>query len=126
MLVCMAAGCSGTGYVLGDNRIGMDPEGFAEAKLIVLWGANPLVTRPHLWRHVKAPRRRGARLVVIDPLRTRTADEADAHLAPRPGTDAALALGVLYVVLARGAQDTAFIAQRTVGWEPFRSRILEF
>ena len=124
--ICMAAGGFATGYTLGDNRIGMDPEGIADAGLVILWGANPLVTHHHIWKFVEAARRRGALIVVIDPVRTRSADQADLHLAPRPGTDAALALGLLHVVVSRGALDRAFIDEHTLGWEAFRQRILEF
>jgi anaerobic selenocysteine-containing dehydrogenase len=124
--ICMAAGGFATGYTLGDNRIGMDPEGFAEARLVILWGANPLVTHHHFWKFVAAARRRGAHVVVIDPVRTRTADRADEHLAPRPGTDAALALGLLHAVVSRGAEDRDFIRDHTLGWDRFRERILEY
>ena len=124
--ICMAAGGFATGYTLGDNRIGMDPEGFAEARLVILWGANPLVTHHHIWKFIEAARRRGAHVVVIDPIRTRTADQADEHVAPRPGTDAALALGLLHVVVARGAEDRDFIEAHTLGWDAFRARILEY
>ena len=124
--ICMAAGGFATGYTLGDNRIGMDPEGFAEARLVILWGANPLVTHHHIWKFIEAARRRGAHVVVIDPIRTRTADQADQHVAPRPGTDAALALGLLHVVVARGAEDRDFIEAHTFGWDAFRERILEY
>src|SRR5262249_26439634 len=68
--ICMTSGGYATGYTLGDNRIGMDPEGFAESKLIMLWGANPLVTHHHIWKFMEAARRKGGRLVVIDPIRT--------------------------------------------------------
>jgi len=124
--LCTIAGGFGTGYTLGDNRVGMDPESFRFSKLIVLWGANVLSTHPHLWRPILEARKKGAFVVVIDPIRTRTADAADWHLAPIPGTDAALALGLLHVVLAEGREDRQFIAGRTVGWEAFRCRILEF
>ncbi|HYB41054.1 MAG TPA: molybdopterin-dependent oxidoreductase [Candidatus Methylomirabilis sp.] len=124
--ICMSAGGFATGYTLGDNRIGMDPEGIADARLVILWGANPLVTHHHIWKFVEAARRRGAHVVAIDPVRTRSADRADEHLAPRPGTDAALALGLLHVVVARGAEDLDFIEAHTLGWEPFRQRILEY
>ena len=124
--ICMAAGGFATGYTLGDNRIGMDPEGFALARLVILWGANPLVTHHHIWKFIEAARRGGAHVVAIDPIRTRTADQADEHLAPRPGTDAALALGLLHVVLARGAEDRDFIEAHTLGWDAFRERILEY
>ena len=104
----------------------MDPETFRYSKLIILWGSNTLTTNHHLWRSIATARQHGARLVVIDPLRTRTADAADVHLAPVPGTDAALALGLLNVVLAEGAEDRDFIDRHTQGWDAFRSRILEY
>jgi len=126
MNVCTIAGGFGTGYTLGDNRVGMDPETLRFSRLIILWGANTLSTNAHLWRSILTARRHGASLVVIDPVRTRTAAAADWHLAPNPGTDAALALGLLNVVLAAGAEDQNFIARHTLGWEAFRQRILEF
>jgi anaerobic selenocysteine-containing dehydrogenase len=124
--ICTIAGGFGTGYTLGDNRVGMDPETLRFSKLAVLWGANVLSTHPHLWRPILDARKKGALVVTIDPIRTRTAAASDWHLAPMPGTDAALALGLLHVVLAEGKEDSEFIRQRTIGWEAFRSRILEY
>jgi anaerobic selenocysteine-containing dehydrogenase len=126
MTICTIAGGVGTGYTLGDNRVGMDPETLRHSKLIILWGSNTLTTNHHLWRSIIMARQNGAQLVVIDPTRTRTADAADLHLAPVPGTDAALALGLLNVVLAEGAEDQDFIDRHTHGWDQFRSRILEY
>ena len=126
MNICTIAGGFGTGYTLGDNRVGMDPETLRFSKLVVLWGANVLSTNPHLWRSILEARRNGAEVVAIDPIRTRTAAASDWHLAPMPGTDAALALGLLHVVLAEGREDREFIARATVGWDVFRQRILEF
>ena len=124
--ICTIAGGFGTGYTLGDNRVGMDPETLRFSKLVVLWGANVLSTHPHLWRPILEARKNGAEIVAIDPIRTRTAAASDWHLAPMPGTDAALALGLLHVVLTEGREDREFIGRRTVGWEAFRQRILEF
>jgi len=124
--ICTIAGGFGTGYTLGDNRVGMDPETFQYSKLVVLWGANVLSTHPHLWRPILHARKNGALVVAIDPIQTRTAASSDWHLAPKPGTDAALALGLLHVVLSEGKEDRAFISDHTVGWEAFRQRILEF
>src|SRR5262249_34124766 len=124
--LCTIAGGVATGYTLGDNKVGMDPENFRSAKLIVLWGANVLTTHPHLWRPILEARKNGAFVVAIDPIRTRTADATDWHLAPLPGTDAALALGLLHVVLLEGKEDREFLSQHTLGWESFRERILEF
>src|SRR5262249_40809046 len=100
--MCTTAGGYGTGYTLGDHRIGMDPETLRFSKLIVLWGANVLSTHPHLWHPILEARKNGASIVSIDPIRTRTAVASDQHLAPLPGTDAALALGLLHVVLTEG------------------------
>jgi anaerobic selenocysteine-containing dehydrogenase len=126
MTICTIAGGFGTGYTLGDNRVGMDPETLRSSKLVVLWGANVLTTNPHLWRSILEARRNGAFVVAIDPIRTRTAAQSDWHQAPVPGTDAALALGLLHVVLAEGREDREFIDRSTVGWEAFRQRILAF
>jgi anaerobic selenocysteine-containing dehydrogenase len=124
--ICTIAGGVGTGYTLGDNRVGMDPESFRFSKLVVLWGANVLSTHPHLWRPILEARRNGAPVVTIDPIRTRTAAASDWHLAPMPGSDAALALGLLHVVLSEHREDREFIDGRTLGWDAFRRRILEF
>jgi anaerobic selenocysteine-containing dehydrogenase len=126
MNICTIAGGFGTGYTLGDNRVGMDPETLRLSKLVILWGANVLSTHPHLWRSILEARRNGARVVAIDPIRTRTAAQSDWHLTPLPGTDAALALGLLHVVLAEGREDRDFILRSTLGWEAFRRRILDF
>jgi anaerobic selenocysteine-containing dehydrogenase len=126
MSICTIAGGFGTGYTLGDNRVGMDPETLRLSKLVVLWGANVLTTNPHLWRSISEARANGANLVVIDPIRTRTAAQSDWHLAPIPGSDAALALGLLHVVLSEGKEDVAFIDGHTLGGPAFRQRILEF
>ncbi|HKD10894.1 MAG TPA: molybdopterin-dependent oxidoreductase, partial [Thermoanaerobaculia bacterium] len=91
--ICTWAGGFGTGYTLGENRVGMDPETLRFSRLIILWGANVLSTNPHLWRPILEARRNGACVVAIDPIRTRTAAQSDRHIAPIPGTDAALALG---------------------------------
>ena len=124
--ICTIAGGVGTGYTLGDNRVGMDPETFRFSKLVVLWGANVLSTHPHLWQPILKARKNGALIVAIDPIRTRTAAASDWHLAPMPGTDAALALGLLNVVLNEHREDHEFIDEHTFGWDAFRQRILEF
>ncbi|WP_425547311.1 molybdopterin-containing oxidoreductase family protein [Actinomadura vinacea] len=123
--ICSAAGITGLTYTIGSAG-GMDPEDLAHARLIILWGTNPLTSGHHIWRFVQAARREGAHVVAIDPVLTRTAAQADEHLAPLPGTDAALALGLLNVVVGRGAQDEDFLERRTLGWPEFRARIAEF
>lgn len=123
--ICSAAGNSGLRLTNGSPG-GMDPENFALAKLILLWGTNTLTSGHHLWKFIQDARAEGAYVVAIDPIRTRTADQADRHLAIRPGTDAALALGLLNVVLAEGAQDEEFLARHTQGWPEFREEILRY
>jgi anaerobic selenocysteine-containing dehydrogenase len=123
--ICSIAGRVGSAYTVG-TAVGMDPETFVHSKLILLWGTNTLTSGHHLWKYVLEARRRGAYLVAIDPIRTRTAAQADEHLAPIPGTDAALALGLLNIVLGFGGEDKDYIKRHTVGWGAFRRRIQQF
>ncbi|GGU04038.1 molybdopterin-containing oxidoreductase family protein [Actinomadura citrea] len=123
--ICSAAGSAGMTEVVGSPG-GMDPEDLAHARLVLLWGTNPLTSGHHVWKFVQDARKAGAHLVAIDPVRTRTARQADEHLAPLPGTDGALALGLLHVIVGLGAQDADFLARNTLGWEEFRDRIAEY
>jgi anaerobic selenocysteine-containing dehydrogenase len=125
MTICSIAGGVGARYTNGTNT-GMDPEAFADSKLILLWGTNTLTSGHHLWKFINAAKKAGAHLVAIDPLRTRTAEQAHEHLAPLPGTDAALALGLLWVVVDEGAEDHGYLERHTLGWPEFRERILEY
>lgn len=120
--ICSIAGGVGQTYATG-TPAGMDPEELAHAKLIILWGTNTLTSGHHLWKFVQDARRAGGYVVAIDPVRTRTAKQADEHLAPIPGTDAALALGLLNVVVRLGAEDSDYLARHTLGWAEFRERI---
>jgi len=117
--ICSPAGHAGMAYTTG-SAAGMDPEDLAHSALILLWGTNTLTTNLHLWPFVTAGRERGAELVVVDPVRTRTARHADLHLAPRPGTDAALALGLMAELVRLGATDEEYLAERALGWPEFR------
>src|SRR5262249_13506726 len=93
---------------------------------ILLWGTNTLTSGHHLWKFVNAGKKAGAHVVAIDPLRTRTAEQAHEHLAPLPGTDAALALGLLHGVLDEGAGDHDYVGRLTHGGDEFEPRIREF
>jgi anaerobic selenocysteine-containing dehydrogenase len=104
----------------------MDPEDFAHSRLILLWGANLLSTNLHQWRYVLAAQKAGAHVVAIDPLRTDTASRCDEHLAARPGTDAALALGLMRVVLDEGAEDREWLERHTDGWPELEARLAEW
>lgn len=96
------------------------------SQLIIIWGHNPVSTAPHFMPHLKAAQRNGCRVVVIDPRRTRTARGADLHLAPLPGTDGALALGMAHVIVAEGLHDEAWLAANTVGWPQYRQRLSDY
>lgn len=120
--ICSVAGSTGLKYTLGTSG-GMDPEDFAKSKLILVWGTNPLTSGHHGWKFVQDS---DAYTVAIDPVRTRTAERCDEHLAPLPGTDAALALGLIRIVVSMGAQDDAFLAEHTEGWDEFRERVMEY
>jgi len=95
----------------------------AHSKVAIIWGHNPATTAPHFMPHLKAAQRGGCTVVVIDPRRTRTARTADWHVAPRPGTDGALALGMAHVIVSEGLHEEAWLAAHTVGWPELRSRI---
>lgn len=121
--VCDSACTVGWGYATG-GAAGTDPETIVASDLIIAWGANIATTNVHLLPFIDDARARGARLVVIDPARTRTATIADWHLAPRVGTDTALALGMMHVLVRDGLTDAEFIAARTLGFERLRDAVL--
>ncbi|MFG1659880.1 molybdopterin-dependent oxidoreductase [Micromonospora chersina] len=123
--ICTGAARAALHSIYGGS-IGFEPESIVAAKLIVLWGANPLATNLHLWPFVQQARERGAYLVTIDPLRTDTAARSDEHLAPLPGTDAALALGLMRQVRDAGAADEEWLAAHTVGWPELSARLDEW
>jgi anaerobic selenocysteine-containing dehydrogenase len=113
--LCWAAGIAAQRYDFGDVR-GHAPEDLAKARCILIWGRNPVATNPHLMPFLREARRKGAALVVIDPLKTLTARQADLHLRPRPGTDGALALGMAHHLLATGRIDRVYIERYTLGF----------
>ena len=123
--ICSAAGAHALRMTLGAS-IGADAEGIPESDLVLLWGTNTLTSNPHLWPFVLAARERGARVIAIDPLRTRTAAQCDEWIAIRPGTDAALALGMMHVLFAEGLEDRDYLARHTVGHEELRRRAGEY
>ncbi|MFC6086342.1 molybdopterin-containing oxidoreductase family protein [Sphaerisporangium aureirubrum] len=123
--ICSRAGNTGLRLTNGSPG-GMDPETFAQSRLILLWGTNTLTSGHHLWKFIQRARTDGAHVVAIDPIRTRTADQADEHLAIRPGTDAALALALLHVVLDEGAQDEEYLERHTHGWGDFEQEIRKY
>lgn len=123
--ICASAGAAGIEATIG-AKIGTDPERYKDARLILLWGTNTLTSNVHLWPDILSARNKGARLIAIDPRRTRTADQCDEHIAPLPGTDAALALGMMNVIFAEGLEDKDYFLQYTVGSELLRERAREY
>jgi anaerobic selenocysteine-containing dehydrogenase len=103
---------------------GADPERVADSDLIVAWGADLVATNVHFWAKAEAARKRGARLVAIDPRKSRTARLADRHLAPRIGTDAALALGVMHILVRDGLCDRTYLEAHTKGFARLESEVL--
>ncbi len=123
--ICSTAGKVGHRFTLGDAG-GTDPEAFAGAKLILIWGSNPVTSHVHLMPFVNQAKRQGARLVVIDPRRTRTARHADLFLQPRPGTDAALALGMMHVIIEEELYDADYVAHHTIGFRRLCERVQDW
>jgi anaerobic selenocysteine-containing dehydrogenase len=123
--ICASAGAAGLKATVGKS-MGFDPEAIVHARFIVAWGANTVSSNVHLWPLIEEARRRGARLVAVDPYRSRTAEKADQHLALLPGTDGALALGVMHVVFRDGLEDRDYLERYTIGADPLRERVKEW
>ncbi len=123
--ICSSAGKAGYAATIGAS-IGTDLEQFEHAKMILIWGSNPIVSNLHLWSRVQEAKRRGAKLIAIDPYRSLTAEKCHVHLAPLPGTDAALALGMMHVLIAEDRLDHDYIARYTLGFDALRERVREY
>lgn len=123
--ICATAGGTGYRYTIGAS-VGTDMEQFQDAKLIIIWGGNPIASNLHFWTRVQEAKRRGAKLIAIDPYRSLTADKCHQHIAPMPGTDAALALGVMHVLFRDDLLDHDYIEQHTLGAGQLRERAAEY
>ncbi|HEX4784236.1 MAG TPA: molybdopterin-dependent oxidoreductase [Candidatus Sulfotelmatobacter sp.] len=123
--ICSAAGEAGLESVLG-VKMGTEPEQFRHSKYIIAWAANIHGNNVHLWPFIAEARRKGAKLVVIDPYRTRTAECADWYLPINPGTDAALALGMMHVIIGEKLHDADYVAKYTLGFEQLREKVKEY
>ena len=123
--ICSEAGGQAWTSVYG-VKLGTPTEDFRHARLILAWGANIHGNNIHLWPIIEQARRNGARLIVIDPYQTRTAALADWHIAIRPGTDVALALGLMHVILREGLEDRAYIAEMTQGFAQLAERVRDY
>jgi anaerobic selenocysteine-containing dehydrogenase len=122
--ICSTAGGVGYEYTMGRGRMGADPLAVPKCRFIVNWGSNTANTNSHLWSRMIEARRNGATIVTVDPYRSPTAHRSDWHIQPRPGTDAALALGLMHVIWRDGLQDDDYLARGTIGAELLRERVL--
>ncbi|MET9114168.1 molybdopterin oxidoreductase family protein [Streptomyces longwoodensis] len=119
---CMSsAAAAGTKAFGVDRGLPFPLEDVPRTGCVILVGSNPAETMPPALRYFRELRENGGTLIVVDPRRTKTAEQADLHLAPRPGTDLALALGLLHLVVAEGRTDEEYVRERTSGWEEARA-----
>lgn len=123
--ICSTAGGEGLTHTLG-GKVGMGVEFFAEARLILIWGSNSITSNLHFWRYAQEAKRRGAKLICIDPRKSETADKCHQHLALLPGTDGALALGLMHELIQNDWLDHDYLAQYTLGWDALRERALQW
>ncbi|MGO8950547.1 MAG: molybdopterin-dependent oxidoreductase [Ktedonobacterales bacterium] len=123
--VCGDTGSAGVEATMG-STVGMLPEDLALSRFIILWGTNTIVTNLHLWPFIRQAQAAGAQVVVIDPLKTRTAAAADWHVRPMPGTDAALALGMMSVIVDEDRYDAAYVSAHTLGFDALKGRLAEY
>ena len=123
--ICASAGEAGLKSVIG-AKLGTEPEQFAHARTIIAWGANIHGNNVHLWPFIEEARQKGARLIVIDPYKTRTAKCADWYLPINPGTDVALALGMMHVIINENLYDADYVSRYTVGFDQLKARVQEY
>lgn len=123
--ICASAGAAGYKATIGLS-MGTDPERFNEAKLILIWGSNTITSNVHLWPKILEAQRNGARIIAIDPYRSLTAEKCDQHIAPLPGTDGALALAMMHVIIKENLIDADYVEKYTLGFELLRERALEY
>ncbi len=113
--ICASAGAAGYKVTIGAS-IGTDMERFDDAKLIIIWGSNPITSNVHLWPKVLEAKRRGAKLIAIDPYCSLTAEKCHEHLALLPGTDGALALAMMHVIIKENLIDADYVEKYTLGF----------
>ena len=108
------------------GRLAPSPTELIHSKLILIWGSNPASTAPHVMPFLREAQRNGTRVIVIDPIRTLTARSANQHIQPLPGTDAALALAMIAVMVNEGLHQQAWLEQHTIGWEHLLERAIRY
>jgi len=123
--ICGAAAEEAVVLTIG-SRLAPSPQMLVHSKLILIWGSNPASTAPHIMPFLREAQRKGTRVIVIDPIRTLTARSADRHIQPFPGTDAALALAMMHVMVTEELHSPDWIAAHITGWESLLERIMQF
>ncbi|MDB5907319.1 MAG: molybdopterin oxidoreductase [Massilia sp.] len=123
--ICAMAGFVGYKYTIGAT-IGTDLEQFQNSKLLIIWGGNPIASNLHFWTRAQEAKRRGAKLIAIDPYRSLTAEKCHQHIALLPGTDSALALGMMHVLIRENLLDDDYIARHTLGFDELKARAAEW
>lgn len=122
---CDSGSCTAYAMTIGDTA-GVDPESLVHSKFILIWACNVMSTNLHLWPFIAEAKKRGAKVVVVDPVKTRTAKAADWYIPIRPGTDAALALAMMHVITNEGLTDDDYIANYTVGYDELVERVQRY
>ncbi len=120
--ICSSAGSVGIVEAVG-AKYGTEPEQFVHSRLIIAWGANILGTNVHLWPFIVEARRKGAKFYTIDPHQNRTGKLSDRHYAIRPGSDTALALAMMHVIITEGLEDRDYVARHTLGFEDLKKQV---
>ncbi|MET0209087.1 MAG: molybdopterin-dependent oxidoreductase, partial [Burkholderiaceae bacterium] len=123
--ICASAGGAGLAATYG-HKVGMHLPYFAEATLILIWGSNSIASNLHVWTFANQAKRNGAKLICIDPRKTETADKCHQHLALLPGTDGALALGLMHELIAHDWLDPDYLARHVDGWDELKARALQW
>lgn len=123
--ICSVAGSTGYRYTMGGS-FGIDPEDTVHSKFVLIWGCNLVSTNMHQVMYLTEARKRGAKIVHIDVHRNRTSAWADEFIPILPGTDTALAIGLMHVIIKEGLTDEAFLAERTVGYEDLVAKADEY
>ncbi|HEY1092421.1 MAG TPA: molybdopterin-dependent oxidoreductase, partial [Burkholderiaceae bacterium] len=121
--ICASAGAAGLTATYG-HKLGMHLRFYAESKLILIWGSNSIASNLHFWTYANQAKREGAKLICIDPRKTETADKCHQHIALLPGTDGALALGLMHELIANGWLDQDYIDNHVDGWDELREKAL--
>ena len=123
--ICGDAAYAGVAMTNGDST-GVLPEDIVHSRYIILWGTNPVISNQHLWPFIMQAKKKGAKLILVDPFQSATAPFVDLHIQPMPGTDTALALGMIHVILSEELQDQDYVDRYTTGIEELRAHVKKY